>query len=382
MKSVCILGGGASALMCACFIKQEVKVTIVEQNEKVGKKILATGNGRCNLTNINMSKHSYNCNIDNLLQNFSSTDVISFFNGIGLQTYIDDEGRVYPFSNSAVSVLEVLKNYLKTKNNIQIVTGKTFEDVSYKNGKYEVHMLDETKFFDSVVVATGNKTKLDVFKKFNLKINEFIPSLSALKTEKNKNLAGVRVSNVKVSCASVNFEEVGEVLFREDGISGIVIFNLSSYLARNKCFNTSLVLDFMPNVSLQNLIEILKNRKNLLKNYEICDFLTGFFIKQLNYELIKKLKFNVGNKVSSLSQKDITSLATLIKNYTVNINGFLSNNQVCSGGVCLSSLDNTLQSKTNSGLYFIGEVVDVDGVCGGYNLQWAWTSGKIVGQSL
>lgn len=382
MKSVCILGGGASALMCACFIKPKVKVTIIEQNEKVGKKILATGNGRCNLTNTNMNKYSYNFNIDNFLQNFSSADAIAFFNSIGLQTYIDEEGRVYPFSNSAVSVLEVLNNYVKTKNNIQIITGKTFENIEYKNDKYEVCLSDETIFFDSVVVATGNKTNLEIFKKFNLKINEFVPSLCALKTSKNKNLAGVRVSNVKVSCASVNFEEVGEVLFREEGLSGIVIFNLSSYLARNKCFNASVSLDFLPNVSMQNLIKMLENRRNLLKNYQICDFLTGFFIKQLNFELIKKLKFNTENNVSSLSQKDLINLATLIKNYKVSTSGFLSNNQVCSGGVSLNSLDNTLQAKTNKGLYFIGEVVDVDGVCGGYNLQWAWTSGKIVGENL
>ena len=382
MKSVAILGGGASALMCACFIKDNIRVDIIEQNDKVGKKILATGNGRCNLSNVNMNKYSYNCNIDKYLCRFSTEQTLKFFKSIGLITYADEEGRIYPFSNSAVSVLEVLKNYLFTKKNVRFLTGKTFLDLNKQKDKFEVVMQDEKLIYDEVVVALGNKANLQLFDKFSIKTKPFNSSLCALKTSRNKNMAGVRVDNVKVSCVNANFEEIGEILFREDGISGIVVFNLSAYLSRLNNFNSNIVLDFMPNITTEDLYKTLKNRATLLKNYKIDDFLTGFFIKQLNYELLQKLKFNLDKNVLSLTDSQIYSLAQLIKNFTITTCGCLSNNQVCSGGVELNSLDDNLQAKNTRGLFFIGEIVNVDGVCGGYNLQWAWTSGKIVGDSL
>lgn len=382
MKSIAILGGGASALMCACFIKDNVSVDIIEENDKVGKKILATGNGRCNLSNVNMNKYSYSCDINKYLNRFSVVQTIDFFKSIGLITYVDEEGRIYPFSNSAVSVLEVLKNYLSNKSNIHFLTGKKVLDLEKVGEEFKVILQDEILSYNKVVVALGNKADLTMFNKFNISTKPFTPSLCALKTTKNKNLAGVRVDNVRVVCKDVNFDEQGEILFREDGISGIVIFNLSAYLARNNNYNTDILLDFVPNLTEQDLFQMLKNRVNLLKNYKIDNFLTGIFIKQLNYDLMQRLKFDLDKKVSLLTDNQILSLAKLIKNYHINTLGYLNNNQVCSGGVELKSLDNNLQAKNIDGLFFIGEVVNVDGVCGGYNLQWSWASGKIVGENL
>lgn len=382
MKSIAILGGGASALMCACFIKDNVGVDIIEENDKVGKKILATGNGRCNLSNVNMNKYSYSCDINKYLNRFSVAQTIDFFKSIGLITYVDEEGRIYPFSNSAVSVLEVLKNYLSNKSNIHFLTGKKVLDLEKVGEEFKVILQDEILSYNKVVVALGNKADLTMFNKFNISTKPFTPSLCALKTTKNKNLAGVRVDNVRVVCKDVNFDEQGEILFREDGVSGIVIFNLSAYLARNNNYNTDILLDFVPNLTEQDLFQMLKNRVKLLKNYKIDNFLTGIFIKQLNYDFMQRLKFDLDKKVSLLTDNQILSLAKLIKNYHINTLGYLNNNQVCSGGVELKSLDNNLQAKNIDGLFFIGEVVNVDGVCGGYNLQWSWASGKIVGENL
>ena len=381
MKKICILGGGASALICACFAPSDVLVTLIEQNDKVGKKILATGNGRCNLTNSNMNKYSYSANIESFIKRFSSHDVINFFSSIGLETYADEQGRVYPLSNSAVSVLEVLKNFILQKNNVNIITGKKFLNLTKEDKGFKVFYEDSFEVFDSVVVALGNNASLSIFDKLGVKIKPFVPSLCALKTKRNKTLAGVRISNVKVTCKDVGFEEVGEVQFREDGVSGIVVFNLSAFFARqNKLFD--FYLDFLPNLSSDELIEKLKNRRIKLNNYLIDDFLTGFFIKAINFDLLSKLKLDLNKKVCSLTDKNLLELASLIKNYKIEPLDFLNNNQVCSGGVCLDQLDQNLQALFCKGLYFIGEVVDVDGVCGGYNLQWAWTSGKIVGESL
>lgn len=382
MKSIAILGGGASALMCACFIKDNVKVDIIEQNDKVGKKILATGNGRCNLSNVNMNKYSYSCDINKYLNRFSVVQTIDFFKSIGLEMYIDEEGRIYPFSNSAVSVLEVLKNYLSNKDNIHFLTGKNVLDLKKDGGDFKVVLQDGVLSYDKVVVALGNKADLTIFNKFNIIAKPFTPSLCALKTAKNKNLAGVRVDNVRVVCKDINFDEQGEILFREEGISGIVIFNLSAYLARNNNYNVDIILDFMPKLTEQDLYLKLKNRADMLKNYKIDDFLTGIFIKQLNYDILQRLKFDLNKKVLSLTNNQISSLAKLIKNYHIYTCGYLNNNQVCSGGIELDSLDDNLQAKNVDGLFFIGEVINVDGVCGGYNLQWAWTSAKIVGENL
>lgn len=382
MKNVCILGGGASALMCACCAKDNVNVKIIEQNSKVGKKILATGNGRCNLTNKIVNDKSYNTDIKNFLNKFNQFDTLNFFNSIGLETYADNEGRVYPFSNSASSVLEVLLNYLINKKNINIDTDKKFVDIEKIDNKYRIQFEDSFEDFDEVIVALGNKANLNLFEKFGVKNNPFVPSLCGLKTSKNKNLAGTRVSNVKVFCKAVNFEETGEILFREDGISGIVIFNLSAFLSRAKINSAEIIIDLMPNINFEILLNKLKNRKELLKNYKINDFLTGFFNKTINFDLINKLKFDLEKDVSKLSDKDLFNLAKLIKNYSIKTLGFLDNNQVFNGGVKLSSLTNCLEAINQKGLYFIGEIVDVDGVCGGYNLQWAWTSGKIVGENL
>lgn len=383
MKTVCILGGGASALMCACFCSNNLDVTIIESASKVGKKILATGNGRCNLSNININKNSYNCDITNYLNQFNVKDALNFFSSIGLETYVDDEGRVYPISNSANSVLDCLNNYIKTKNNIEIITDKTFEGINNKNNKYYINLSDETELkFDIVVVAMGNKIDFSKFSNFNIQFNEFVPSLCALKTSKHKNLAGLRVDNVMVTCEDVNFKEKGEILFKEDGISGIVIFNLSAYFSRIKNFNHKVSLDFMPNKTNKELLQFLMDRKEKLKNYKVADFLIGIFNHLLALDIIKKVNLNLDAKIINLTNMQIERIAKLIKNYELSTCGYFDNNQVCCGGVNLDQLSLNLESKKYKGLYFIGENVNVDGVCGGYNLQWAWTSGNIVGRSL
>lgn len=382
MKKVCILGGGASALMCACFAPSNVKITILEQNTKLGKKILSTGNGRCNLSNVYMNKCSYNQDVSNYLCRFNQQSTVQFFNSIGLETYADDQGRVYPFSNTAVSVLDVLKNYVMAKQNVQVKTGASFVALEKDENGFKVHDQNGFEHFDNVVVALGNSANLDMFNKFNVQTRQFVPSLCALYAKVNKSLAGVRVSNVELACKSVGFSERGEVLFKQDGISGIVVFNLSAHLARRNCFNAEVCIDFAPDIAEADLLNKLKNRQKILNNTENYHFLDGFFNNLLNIDLLTRAKIDVNKNASCLSVQDLTNLCSVIKCYKVQTHGAQNNNQVASGGVVLSDLDCNLQSKKTKGLYFIGEIVDVDGVCGGYNLQWAWTSGKIVGESL
>lgn len=380
-----IIGGGASALMCACQIKNK-NVVIFEAAEKYGKKILATGNGRCNLTNLNMNSCSYNQNLNKYFSKFSADETIQFFNNIGLVTYADEEKRVYPISNTATSVLSVFKNYLDKKDNVKIETEKKVVDIFYDKNKYKLTFEDGLfEYFDRVVVASGNQTNLSIFDKFGIKYKNFVPSLCSIKTQKHKALAGVRVSNVKVNCKIQNteFNQVGEVLFKEDGISGIVIFNLSTNMARVNNFNGyKIYLDFLPNVEKNELMQMLNSRIINLAEQKVEEFLTGMFHKQLNYEILKRSKINLENTIKYLKTCEINAICENIKHFELISCGNHENNQVASGGILLSELNNNLESIKQPSLYFIGEVVDVDGQCGGYNLQWAWTSGYIVGETL
>lgn len=383
MSKICILGGGASALMCAAFAKGDV--TILEGSNKVGKKILASGNGRCNLSNTNMNMCSYNQNVDRYLKRFDVNKTLQFFKMLGLETYADEEGRVYPISNTATSVLNVLNNYIKLKNNIKIAeNAEVFDILPAKNG-YLVKFVDgEQMFFNKVVVAMGNYTNLKMFDKFEIKYKEFKPSLCALKTEKHKPLSGVRVSDVCVRCYEngINFCEVGEILFKDEGISGIVVFNLSAHLARTTFKNVNIYVDYLHKLTAEDVYNMLLFRRENLENQIVEEFLTGIFHKQVNIEILNRAKVDLNKYVAELKIKELQSIANVIKNFKLEINGFYDNNQVASGGVELCELDENLMSKKQKGLYFIGEVCNVDGVCGGYNLQWAWTSGKIVGDQI
>lgn len=384
VKKVAIIGGGASALMCASHINNS-EVVIFESAEKVGKKILATGNGRCNLTNINVSSEAYNNNIDCYLLSSSAGDAISFFSDIGLEFFVDSDDRVYPFCNSATGVLGVLKNKVEKKKNIKIKTNSGVKDIFKAQNGYILQFFDETEeFFDKVVVASGNTTNLKMFDKFNIKYKEFVPSLCALKTEKHKNLSGVRISNVVVRCEEkgYTFEEMGEILFKDEGISGIVIFNLSACFARKNNFNHKITLDLIPNIKQDELYDLLVERKEMLGEVKCEEFLTGFFTRPINLELLKRANIDLNKTTEEINNLHLNKLANEMKNFELSTCGYYNNNQVASGGILLDMLDENLESFENKGLYFIGEVVDVDGVCGGFNLQWAWTSGQIVGAQL
>lgn len=388
MKNVVIIGGGASALFCACFIKDDINVTIIEQNLKLGKKILATGNGRCNLSNLNIDKnlsfglndlYNQGDNLKKYFKQFSVKDTLNFFDKIGLKTYSDEEGRIYPISNMAQSVLDSLTNYLKYNKKIKYINEKVIN--IKKENKFVIQTENLEICFDSVIVATGNSTDLNLYKKLDIKTKNFVPSLCSLKTQKIKSLSGIRCDNVKVFCKELNFEEEGEILFKDEGISGIVIFNLSTKMARLNNFKHEIYIDFFPSISYENILSELNKRKLQLSNYKIYDFLTGIFHKNISIYILDTLKIDKDKTVQCLTLSQIQNIAKFIKQFKLITNGYYMNNQVYSGGICLDDLDEKLQCKNIKNLFFIGEAVDVDGICGGYNLQWAWTSGYIVGKT-
>lgn len=380
---VIIIGGGAGGLMCALELGGSgKKVAILEAGYSLGKKILVTGNGRCNLTNKNIDSDYYNHILEGYFSQFNEKDTIKFFNSIGLETFADECGRVYPFTNTAKSVVDVIIKQLGKYKNIEVFTNCKIEKVQFIDNNYVV--CDKLNKFvgKNLVIACGNVDN-DFLQKLKIKLIERVPSLVALRTVENtKNLDGVRIANVKLTaiCNDKKKVDKGEVLFKDGGISGIAVFNLSTLFSRNKSFNGIVIIDLLPNLNLDQTVEIIKSRcQNFVK---VGDIFTGLFVDAIRSELFSRCKIDEKLKSNKLSDSAIKRLANEIHNLKFNINGHFDNNQVVSGGIDMNEVNNRLESNRYSGLYFVGEVLDVDGECGGYNLQWAWTSGAIVGKHL
>lgn len=380
MKSykVIILGCGASGSMCAISSKEK-KIAILDCSTKPAKKIMVTGNGRCNLTNKNVCSDCYNVNIDKYLKKFNPNDTLNFFESIGLEHFSDEEGRIYPISNSAKSVVDVLTERLD-KNNI-FLENKVMS-ISKQGEKFVVETDKEEFSADKLVVATGGNSS-EILKNLGLGFSPFIPSLVALRCKDTRDLNGVKVSDVRVTATNKKEQrksEIGEVLFKEGGVSGIVIFNLSTLFSRINNFEGKIEIDLLPKMSHSELFEKLKKRKQLGNRMD--KFFVGMFHNAIANEIFKQAKINTNGSSKKLTDSEIEKMVNSIKNLHFEVVGCYDNNQVFSGGVNLCDLDENLMSKQIKNLYFCGEIVNVDGVCGGYNLQWAWTSGHIVGESL
>ena len=358
-----IVGGGASGLMLASVLKTlkaNIDIEILERYEHVGKKILMTGNGKCNLTNINITKQAYNNELGYNVA--SSFDAVSYFSSLGLLTYADDQGRVYPFSNVANSVLDVLRESL---DGVSIVNGSNVIRIIKSQDKYKL-TTDKAKVFetDMLVLATGGKTYYKDSNGYILssmlshRVSTLRPTLSSLKVAEN--LASIENLRSKVKATlyannKVVYEDEGEVLYKKDALSGIVIFQLSSIIARKPLERYSIELDLMPSYSQEEIAQFINNHPSL----------TGLFPKMIMQYILKKANSN-----------DPLVIANTIKHLRFNVleNMDYKNAQVTAGGVMISEVDENLASKFNKDLYIIGELLDVDGICGGYNLHFAFAS--------
>lgn len=367
--------------MCALSSKSK-DIAVIDMAVKPVKKIMVTGNGRCNLTNLDTNgKQHYNKDITKYLQRFSVEETLIFFHSLGLEYYSDEQSRVYPISDSAKSVIDILINQLEKKEINLFLEHKVVQIL--KNEKGFIVKTDRQDFAcEKLVVATGGNT-INLLKKFNLKQTQCLPSLCALKANVSRNLNGQKIDRVKATAilkTGQQFSDFGEVLFKESGLSGIVMFNLSSFFARNKSYEGEVIIDLLPNLTHEQLFEKLTLRKEL--DFPVSKFFEGLFANPIAYEILNRCKLDENRSSGSLTEKEILIFVNTIKYLNFVVTGYYENNQVFSGGISLEDLDENLQSKTDKNLFFCGEICDVDGLCGGYNLQWAWTSGRIVGEAL
>ncbi len=409
MYDVTIIGAGASGVMCALALKENnrnLKVLLLEKNDKLGKKLSITGNGRCNLGNINTDISNFNSKSDlsNFKKNLEARN-FEFLNKLdnlnNLESYYDylirfgvlltkEKEYLYPYSMQALSVC---KSFERCLNHLNVEIKYNY-DVSKVSKKADVFTINDDIKSKVIVIATGGKTYpktgstgfgYDILKSFGHTITKLYPSLTHLKTDYKyiKDLQGVRV-NVKASlCVSEKIEtkENGQVQFTSDSLSGICIFNLSrnvkKYLNENK--TVKIIMDLVPdysNIELQNYIKGFSS-------YKLQDALSCIINNKLAVALAKELKFS--NKlVKQLTKNELEGVCLALKNMRFNITGSGDFNtaQVTSGGALLDEFTKGLESTKCKELYAIGEVLDVDGKCGGYNLSWAFTSAIIAANDI
>ena len=375
-KKIAIVGGGASGLFLSVLLTKQLKgvdIYIYEAQNKVGKKILQTGNGKCNLGNTNITIDEYNTNkISYLLDTIKMEDIIKEFNSIGLKIRVDSEGRIYPYSEKATTVLDIILNYISKQNNIFVnVLDEVLDIKQNKENKFILKSQCNTNEFDYVIMCTGgnsgikfNNNSYNLIKKLGHNVTPLYPSLCALKTKENtKALSGIRIK-CKASIIvdnEVKKESNGELLFKDDGLSGVLIFILSQYFTKDK--ENIISIDLLPNESISEINKEFSNNKSLEEN------LLGYFPKMVNKEIVNRVN---NNKLS---------VGEVIKNFNykvINTYGF-TNAQLTKGGVNLIEVNiKTFESSLLNNLYFAGEVLDVDGSCGGFNLYFAFASSYLI----
>ena len=398
---IAVIGGGASGLMAAITAKKSGKeVVILERKDRILKKVLITGNGRCNITNVNANISNYFgkniSSVENILNRFTPQDTMDFFNELGIVCNEENRGKVYPLSGQASSVVDALR-FEAEKLGIKIETEFYVRKIEKDGFKFRIYSEDRKKIeAGRVIIAAGgqsypelgsNGSGFELAKELGHSVTKLSPSIVQLKTEKNqvKGLQGIK-TDVAVTAYGNNKKICtydGELLFTDYGISGNVVFNISFVMPLYK--NVEFEIDFMEKFDYNELYEMLKERKRILSHLTMENYFNGMINKKLGQFLSKVSGIEKLSKpVKDLNDSDIRKLCTVLKKYRVKIletTGF-KNAQVTAGGVSLDEVNTeTLESKIVKGLYFSGEVLDVYGECGGFNLQWAWASGYIAGEN-
>lgn len=390
---LCVIGGGASGLISAIEYKNNHKnstVVILERLPKVGKKILATGNGRCNLSNIHASAKDYNYPefAQTVFEKFDVQSNIDFFKSIGLITIVDSDGRVYPKSNAATSVLDILLIECK-KLGVTILCDCTV----YKLTKHENFEINEKIKAKNVIVACGgmSSSKLgsdgsgyEITRKLGHAVTPLFPALVQIKTENKyvKQLKGIRA---KASLSlkendNIISESEGEILFTDYGISGIAAMDISRFIKPSK--NQQIYIDLANDMTQAEIEEYLYQIICHNPNSVASELLIGLLHKKIAQTVMKYCSVSLDEKTSNLSKKSLSAIAYSLKNFKLKVLGTQGFDfaQITSGGLSLSEFnDKTLESKLVKGLYCCGEILDIDSKCGGYNLNWAWSSGRLAG---
>lgn len=401
---VCIVGGGASGIFCAVNILMKnphLSVTVLEKNARILKKLLSTGNGKCNYTNTDITEKSYMSDdvdlVMDILNRFPSDKIIDFFKKIGIYpAYIGS--LVYPKNMQASSVCDALR--MKAES-LGVKIESDFEVVSAKrtNGGFSVMSADKRSVFGKTLVIAsgsdafiGSNSGIKLLRSFGHSAKKSFAALVPITSDDKdiKIAKGMRCSaDVRlIKNGSEEFRERGEVLFTDFGLSGIVIMQLSAKVSKSIAYGKkeefSVVLDMMPDMEESEISEVLREK---IENtpYLTCENLfLGFLNKKIGELVLKKCGVSKSLPITKLSNSDISGISRKIKEFFVPVSDVCprKNAQILGGGIPLCEFDENLESKIENNLYACGEVLDAAGNCGGFNLSWAWASAKAVSDGI
>ena len=394
-----IIGGGASGMAAALSAAEnpDVQVLLFERQARVGRKLLATGNGRCNLSNLHAGGAAYHGDASSFaeaaLEAYPVEETLQWFHGLGLYTVAEASGRVYPYSDQANSVVDVLRFGLQKKN-IRVLTGCEVSRVR-KNAKgFLVETADENYACDRLIVACGGLagTKLGgsmsgykLLRSLGHHATKLRPALVQVKSSWN---GCASLKGVRANCHAAVYhnetlyaESTGELQFTEYGLSGPVIFEISRDVCQ-EAGNWCCRLDFLPEERQQWLFDRLQCRRG--RELPVEELFTGILHNRLGRVLTAAAGIHGQRMTNSLTEEEIRELCRLAKGLEIPLTEALGMDsaQVTAGGILTCEFDPlTMESKLVPGLYACGEILDIDGDCGGYNLQWAWSSGRLAGKS-
>ncbi len=409
--NIAIIGGGAAGLTAAITAaRRGARVRVLERMQRVGKKILATGNGRCNITNERISINHYHGAAPKFaaaaLQQFDVPATLAFFQELGLAVRTDEEGKVYPLTDQAGSVLDVMRYELEQLG-VEIICEAAVKDIARRGAQFVCATNEGPSFTaDRVILAAGGKSTPNLGSNgggFKLAqalghtIIEPFPALVQVKLDGEqahpwlKQLTGIRIQAMAEALLDGQLAggQAGELLFTDYGISGLPILQLSRIVgeyAHNKTLHRiALKIDLFPNQPDEALTSLLRQRFAASPQKTLEFSLVGLLHKRLIPILLQEAGFsNTARPCGTMAQPEIKRLANQLKSWCLRPSGTMSwmTSQVTAGGIDVRQVDRqSMESKVVSGLYFAGEVLDIDGDCGGYNLQWAWSSGHVAGES-
>lgn len=403
-RKVGVIGAGAAGMMAAITAAgQGADVTLIERGERVGKKLLMTGNGKCNLGNRSLDIDKYYGGnrewISQCLKGFDTDETIRFFQGLGLLLK-SKNGYLYPASEQASVVLDVLRNELKLLGITLITECKINKIVKNKStGQIVVSDGDRTLTFDRVILACGSKAApktgsdgsgYKLAKQLGHTIVPTVPALVQLKCSEDylKAVSGVRAEGriQVVKDGSCVAEEYGEIQFTDYGISGIPVFQLSrvvNYILQEQK-SVEVIINLMPDYDEASFHKLIAGRRLLQTDRTVEEFFTGMLNKKLMTLFIKLAGLKTNIPVAESDIEVVEQVYELCRQWKLHVTGSNSyeNAQVCAGGVDTTEVSDKMESKLVPGVYFAGELLDVDGKCGGYNLQWAWCSGYLAGMAV
>ena len=398
---VLVIGGGAAGMMAALTAAENGHaVTLLERQGRVGRKLMATGNGRCNLTNHHVSPAHYHGETPDFCRHalaaFDVGSTLLYFAGLGLLTTAEDSGRVYPFSNMAGSVLDVLRFALENSG-IDLRTGCVVTGIKKKGNTFLVRTESGEEFTaDRVILAAGGAAGgkvggvmdgYQLAKGLGHHRTALYPSLVQIRTDPTypRALKGVKAEAAVTirRGGEVLAQNRGEVLFTEYGVSGPVIFDISRTAATGGD-GLTVTLDLFPDWAPREVLDWLRQRRQSAGDREAGTLLTGALHSRLGQMVCKAAGFT-NQRAAGLSDGDLRRIAAQVKGFTLPITGVcgFDQAQVTEGGLRCGEFDpHTMESRLVPGFYACGEVLDIDGDCGGYNLQWAWSSGRLAGRGV